>query len=1514
MKAPLNLQTDTAQFNQVSTRHFESEGFVIEEMRLRLAPEARAAALANSSIEGLRIQLKTKLLERLLGQQVVQEWPHFTLVSCSLSSSQGSLTLSYSYRVASRSNLAVFELFRGPSGASEIVLVLGRAIHYGAHPLYESRDWLARLIPERLKHGLGVSPNGHLWLRPRALLAPLFLGHGWKIPLLKKGHRFDFEWRVLKLKITEEAPSPTADFSILGEVDLLLADQHCAEALALCASYLQQELEPQLVQVLEWRIVMAAQVLFSRQVRSSSFGLEEVGALQSRPQSPQAQYKRFATEPLAFSYLSHLKSPQAVALLGAIQSHAEGDQKGAARQLERLSSMDLSASDQLGALLWRAQLLHGQDEDRLRLLRSAEALNHHPWVVKRALAEVHASLGQYDEQIACLESLLRTPHGPQSGFEWQLAVAEAAAAKGDPLRSREALMEAASLPGLEPYLLVKLAHHFRRQGAPQTALSVIAQAIESPAFGEAAAQVRAEVYAEQCLAEVRLQRAEQGLASLNKSLDQGLARPELLEEVCESLGDLSEFEEATRGLSLLGEHLEAKKEDPAIRQLWRQTLSRNAALYEARGQVELAAVFFRKLVFDGADSPQAFQWLESFWRGRGNLTELIFLYRHQLQHIDSRAERVKHLTKMARLKLELKLNAEALTHVQDALELAPSRGELLKLKVEILEHLESHLELRDGLLQLAEHTLTAADRSQLLHRAALISQEIIKDAASAAQAFLQALTLTPNDRGILLSCRGALRESGHHKELVPILERLALQTYEPSAKRGFLIEAGDILFENLQQPQAAYRFYQQALEIAPSSPLKARLEGILHKAAPLPPHPSFESSAPLPSSSPPDASSTPWSAMSSVVSALSEPVSEEIELDLLGPHSPKAPQGPDNPTEDEVERLPFSMPSVASAPDWRSAAQAWTQVSRPKPEESALAEDAAPLHVKTFMSNAEPSPSEAPIGLDSEISIEVELEFEEHTDVLTSSALSSVAEPSSPIGDARYSDNPYDLIRVLEVDLEGSQAPLERARIHQELGCLYYYELSETAQARVHLEAISEFSDEVARESETLNALEGVLQDIGDHRALLQLYLRRLELAEHPEMRHVYRLLGAQTCLEALEDPKGAAEILSPALAISPPLPQALYLATRIHIALQNPKEASTHLNLLLKEGDLPETERIQLLLELAHLYLQANSHEALKRVVQELQHYSASPRVRTQALQLLKQSCRSHDDWPLLVRTLVAEITHIYGAPKIPQQIQDLLAFELEALPRSQLANCAHSLREIADLLSLKLNQQQAAMRVYSRHIEITPNKDYSLERLIELARQQSDWKMLSRGLIELSRYSPDPPTCAKALLEAAKLSREKLGELDRAHELLIQALSVPQGLEAHERKVVEQQLNQLQEWVGQSISVRPMPSLTPAKTSKESRVKELLHESHIQDNPLPSLKKALTLAPESHSIRLRLIQELTRLGEVEKALNQSAGLILDTPPPGIVASLRQLLEKLSVAEDPHIQRRAQLLIDRLG
>ncbi|MBN1652386.1 MAG: hypothetical protein JXA30_01275 [Deltaproteobacteria bacterium] len=256
---------------------------------------------------------------------------------------------------------------------------------------------------------------------------------------------------------------------------------------------------------------------------------------------------------------------------------------------------------------------------------------------------------------------------------------------------------------------------------------------------------------------------------------------------------------------------------------------RNAVqkLVAARNHDE-AATYCREILSLDASDPEAFSFLESYYRRKrdyAQLRDLLLAYtRGPGLSVDVRKLRLREIAAISETKLRDMDGAISAWLAVVALD--PSDNEANKTLKRLLERTKNW----DMLVQVLDReALAAADsltKAELIARIAQIHYDKRNDIVEATEAYRQLYSLKPGDKKTRDLLCDLFMKLENYAEAIPLLKERIAECGEEKNKLRLLHTLADALYEKTAAPDAAYEVYNQILEVARGD--KIALERIEH--------------------------------------------------------------------------------------------------------------------------------------------------------------------------------------------------------------------------------------------------------------------------------------------------------------------------------------------------------------------------------------------------------------------------------------------------------------------------------------------------------------------------------------------------------------------------------------------------------------------------------------------------------------------------------------------------------------
>lgn len=475
------------------------------------------------------------------------------------------------------------------------------------------------------------------------------------------------------------------------------------------------------------------------------------------------------------------------------------------------------------------------------------------------------------------------------------------------------------------------------------------------------------------------------------------------------------------------------------------------------------------------------------------------------------------------------------------------------------------------------------------------------------------------------------------------------------------------------------------------------------------------------------------------------------------------------------------------------------------------------------------------------------------------------------------------LVKVLTARAELTLDGEERASLWRRVGEAKRDMLDDAAGATQAYERALEDDPE---SSFTVDCLIDLYESRSEPARLVELYLRRVELASDDDAELKYTLLmsAAKTLENRLNEPGRAIEVLSQALTVRPGDSEALELQNRLYRRERMWHELLD--NLRLEAGSATAAaDRARLRREIGEIYASELSQyedavEAYRLVIEEQPEDEA-------AIAAVTRIGREHEE----LRDNVASI--LIPALRQTGRHQELVqALELRLSTQTEPSERAETLRAAAEVLERQLNRAEDAQAMLLRALAETPDQD-QLHADVERLSDPSGWNRYSDALLERAQATFDPDTARDLYTRLGRISEERLKDDRRA------VLAYDRALEhAGDQPELLEALDRLYSRLDES---RPLSEVLERRLSIENvdaRAAELNYRLGVlqlakfddRARALGFFRAALERAPEHESAA----QELEKLTD-QRDLFEEAAEVLENVyrTRGSTQSLAKLYEK---------------------
>lgn len=733
-----------------------------------------------------------------------------------------------------------------------------------------------------------------------------------------------------------------------------------------------------------------------------------------------------------------------------------------------------------------------------------------------------------------------------------------------------------------------------------------------------------------------------------------------------------------------------------------------ARVFETAGAPEVAATWRRELLELAPGDRENRVALEQWLRQTGRAEELVALYDTLLEReTDPRSAAALHVS-LARIQEEaLHLPGRAIHHWQAALRLAPDHVEALQHLCRLHAAQGTDLELSEALERLAAESTVDRDTGAMLRASAAEAAWTGGDDVTARRLARAAVANDPRRPAPWRTAWTLLKG----RERQAAAQALADLLDNPDEAAAVLVAAADDAFADPDGARQAVVLYRRALSLRDDADVRNRLQTAATRAGLDPER------AARPDRPPPERA---------------HQAGPTRHADALRPADP-APRA-----MAEVE--PSGQGEWPDPPEAHSgtADDRWMGASAPPSAEAAGQPDASVDRHPDASPTSPEEPDRAQAACDA---ARVALEHARREGDLEATA------------------------RALEILAAETVQPTARASHAAELGALLYHDLEETERARHWLEEARRLDPEGAgRRFEVLTALESIYDELDAPEGLLAVYREKLEEANEPSMREVFRLLMASVLFERLGRPDDALAITEDALRENPGSIPALRLQAEIRLDTGNAGGAAEALRRVLARRELDPFERQEVLRALGNIEWRdlAALGDAASRFEALLQEIPGD----TECLSALKQIHCARGAWDECARVLWRELGLLVGAIGAFEDVDDVLAYPPSRVPTLLRGTCARILAEAARVLANVRERHGSAQQLLMLASSHAPDEPFVLEARMDVSGWLGADADEAQAAEALARLVLDPQE-QRRLLERAMHAWDRHGAQARVAEL---------------------------------------------------------------------------------------------------------------------------------------------------
>jgi tetratricopeptide (TPR) repeat protein len=437
-----------------------------------------------------------------------------------------------------------------------------------------------------------------------------------------------------------------------------------------------------------------------------------------------------------------------------------------------------------------------------------------------------------------------------------------------------------------------------------------------------------------------------------------------------------------------------------------------------------------------------------------------------------------------------------------------------------------------------------------------------------------------------------------------------------------------------------------------------------------------------------------------------------------------------------------------------------------------------------------------------------------------------------------------DAYRGTLEDLTGD----DRLDVVIRLARVLYEELGRPEDALEHYDAILAKDPKNPR---AVAALEKIYAQMGRFEELLDIYARRIDMAEDDEERKEILYNQALLWEEEIGDRTKAIEVYLKIVGMAGDEPRSLSALARLYTAEERWPELADVLQRELDHGVLEQAVELELKHRLGqvlerHLGDKSRALECYREVIAvdpenepataALEGLLAAKEQQAEAARILAPLYEQREAWEKLVGA--CEILFQHAADEFEQ---------LEYLMKQ------------GAIFSQRLGSPERAFVAYSRAFKLRPTEHSALEHLEEITAILDSWNELVALLEEGGRGAEDPEVGKDLWLRAARILDTQLDDIDRA----IAAYNATLAVDNHNAEAIaalEQVFGRLERWAELIGVLRTKVEITVDAGDKEQiyRQMAMIHEEMLEqpEAAVGCLKEILALDPAN----------ITALAEVDK------------------------------------------------
>jgi tetratricopeptide (TPR) repeat protein len=424
----------------------------------------------------------------------------------------------------------------------------------------------------------------------------------------------------------------------------------------------------------------------------------------------------------------------------------------------------------------------------------------------------------------------------------------------------------------------------------------------------------------------------------------------------------------------------------------------------------------------------------------------------------------------------------------------------------------------------------------------------------------------------------------------------------------------------------------------------------------------------------------------------------------------------------------------------------------------------------------------------------------------------------------------------------------------------------------------------------TVDCLIELYERQNDFERLVELYQRRVELADEEDTELKYSLLmAAARCFEEkLEDRIRAIDVLGQALVVQPGDRDVLVALNRLYRLEQMWPDLLDNLRL---EASTAESaaERVQLRRQTGEIL--AGKLESFDEALEAYRLVLDEVPSDEQSVLAVRAIAAEHEELRQNVAEILVPVLRSVGKyQELAEVLEMRLTVETEPIQR------AETLRTIAEVLETQLGEPGEAQQALLRALAERPDAEELHADIERLAAAGGRWEAYADALAERAQATFDPEIGRELYVRLGRIAEEKLRDDQRAIDAFVRAVE-----QAGEEPALLETLDRLYTRTGDMQALSEILERRAAVEDTDAAHAELhyrlallqIHEFREPARGLASLRVTLERAPD-HESAARELEQLTD----DRELFEEAAEILET-----VYRLRGQTERLAALYEKRVR-----------